>query len=515
MAADAEEDSLARLKEIYSKISNHIDVILQCTKHFQAEYFTKLSPETLSDISKVRESCLRLKQEISAFKGKEKELIGLQHVKLQEFLSKVRHDLRNPMNAIQGYSEMILEALQQQPSLLSKYNEVVTAIPQIVALIDNIKLFSSPPIQPQIQAAVTDQDVSRIDLKNEEFRHFRDKFAILIVDDNEENCRLLERYLHHLGLTNTQIAHDGFQALAMANRSDLILLDIDMPGMSGIDVLTRLKDYITQNRLMVLMISAADTLENTIECIKLGAEDFLPKPFNIDLLHVRINSCIEKKWAIFQQNLYLERLTFERQRYEKLLKAVFPLKIVEELTKSGKIQPSFYNNVAILFADIVGFTTFCDNHEPDIIFSYLQEFSEACETIALKNKVQKIKTIGDCFLGVSGLLTISENPVLDCVNFAEQLIINSSVSTSKWPFRIGIHYGTVIGGIVGHRQYLFDIWGDAVNTASRVQNLAQSNTIYLSKTAWEQVQHICRGKSLGEVKVKGKEPFEVFVYEGQ
>lgn len=507
-------DDLHTFSESYKKIDQESDRILEVLGGF-VDPPSNLNEEMKSLLGKVKECCLLLKQDLAQYAQDDVR----NHPKAGVYLSKVRHDLYNRINAVQGYSEIILDELETgDPILAQEFSKIRASVLHILKLIDGIRLPSDTSLTNQIapsqKGIFTAAPQGASNDKEDEFKKYKKQFSILIVDDNKENCFILERYLHRIGFTNTSIAYDGYQALAMKDRADLILLDLNMPEMSGIDVLNSIKDDILLRKIMVLVISASDTMENTIECIKFGADDFLTKPFNADLLQVRINACVEKKWSNIQQVIYREKLKFEKHRYEKLLNAVFPPVIVQELTNTGKVQAAYYKNVAVLFADIVSFTPYCDKHDPAEIISNLQEFAGVCEGLAIKNKVQKIKTIGDCFLGVSGMLTVSENPVLDCVNFAHELLASLNQLSAKWQLRIGINFGTVIGGIVGHRQYLFDIWGDTVNTAARVQSLAQPDHIYLSKIAWDQIKDVAKGHSIGEQKLKGKDPVEIFVYEG-
>lgn len=507
--------SLSELPDILKLIENESETIIKLLGDFLSENKFSSQDIILEDVNKIENSCKQLKIDVAD----ELTKTPLDKQDDETYLSNLRHGLFNRVNAIKGYSELILDEFENTETSSSEIlKKIEIASLKISKLIDSIRPNSLPTLTTQTYSFKASDESSPISTnfdKDSDFLKFKAKFSTLIVDDNKENCLLLERYLNRIGFTNTMIAQDGYQALAMKDRADLMLLDVNMPEISGIDVLKSIKNDIIQGRIMVVVISGADSLENTIKCIQLGAEDFLTKPFNADLLEVRINACIEKKWAIIQQNTYREKLKFEKNRYEKLLNAVFPPVIVHELANTGKVQATYYNNVAVLFADIVSFTSYCDKHDPIEIINNLQEFAALCESLASKNGMQKIKTMGDCFLGVSGLLTGSVNPVLDCINFSHELISSLNQLSTGWQLRIGINFGTVIGGIVGHRQYLFDIWGDTVNTASRVESLAQPNKIYLSKAAWDKVRDLCKGQSIGEQKVKGKDPFEVFIYEGK
>ena len=501
------------LRAIRDKINSLVDQLLLGLSQEKGG----VPPDCAKDVGKASEGSLLLKEKIVEFLKDGTISEKVTNDSSSSYLSKVRHDLRNCINVINGYLEMAIEELQDR-SMNAEVDRLLALsalVKQILQLIDGIKNPASPTLPDHPPSfKIQTQPIGLKSAESTEFQSFKEKFSVLIVDDNRESCEILQRYLHRIRYENKHLAYDGYQALSFIGKQpvDLVLLDIDMPKMSGIEVLERLNEDIAKQRLMVLMISAIDNMESTIACIQLGAVDFLPKPFNADLLRVRIGSCTEKKWFINQEKLYRERLEFEEQHYENLMRAVFPSIIIDELATTGVVQPAQYNDVSIIFADVVSFTAYCDTHPPSEILENLQSFVEMCESTALEYHVQKIKTIGDCFLGTSGKIIKRENPVLDCLGCAKKLLSLSALLPSKWQLRIGIHFGSLIGGIVGHRQYQFDVWGDAVNTAARIQSQAAPGTICLSKQAWEKVQDQCTGRSLGLRPVRGKAPLEIFEY---
>ncbi len=340
------------------------------------------------------------------------------------------------------------------------------------------------------------------------FDDFKYSFAILIVDDNEDNVYTLQRRLLKDGYQQLLIARDGFQALeAIENyRVQLVLLDIMMPGMSGMDVLAKLKDKVRKHELSILMVSSADSIDNVVDCIKAGADDFLLKPFNPHLLRARIGSCVEKHWFLYQEKLYKKQIEEEKIRYFELLNAVFPPSIVQEMIEVGTVKPRNLSNVVILFADIIGFTHYTETHKPNETLTNLQIFIDICESAAIEHGIEKIKTIGDSVMVAANMLKKLDNPVQACVNWANDVIKKMQQSPSKWEVRFGIDIGDVICGIIGSREYLFDVWGNCVNTASRVQSLAKANHIYLTEQAWLKIANLpIPGELVGEFQVKGKE----------
>ncbi|HLJ92284.1 MAG TPA: adenylate/guanylate cyclase domain-containing protein [Gemmataceae bacterium] len=336
---------------------------------------------------------------------------------------------------------------------------------------------------------------------------------VLIVDDVAPNRDLLARYLYRQGHHFT-LAHNGHEALDLLRKKpivfDLVLLDIMMPDMDGIQVLRALKADPELHYLPVIMISALDEMDSVVRCIEMGADDYLPKPFNQVLLKARIGACLEKKRLRDRELAYLREIQREQERGDALLHVILPGAVVQELKATNSVRPRRFENVAVLFADIVGFTSYCDQHEPEEVVTYLQQLVETWENIALRHRVQKIKTIGDAFMATSGLLEPAENPVLNCIQCGQELIASAQALVTRWNVRIGIHSGPVVAGVLGRRQYLFDLWGDTVNTAARMEANGVPGSITLSKEAWQQIAHCCRGESRGLVSVKGKGDLEVF-----
>ncbi len=541
MSDSALENLIFALSLIKDHIIQHVENLLELLEPILDEDDQKKFPECITYIQNIRQSGLLLLEETTRLLEQEIDLDDIDQ--LSNYLSKIRHDLRNHINSMQGYAEISLEDFQAagEKTLVKKIKDIISRIQKILLFIDEINVTKHLSISHKSPSSDTlpspssdtlpspssdtlplpDQEeflfIGR-EQKVEEFLHFKEHIPILVVDDIEENCRVLSLYLNHIGYKNIDTAYNGQQALKIINERDIsiVLLDIDMPEMTGIDVLQNIKSHERHRDIMVLMISAADTMENTIKCIKLGAEDFLPKPFNRDLLRVRLGACAEKKWFKNKEAQYHHELEIEKQRYEKLLNIILPPSIVTELTSSNKVKTRYYKNVAVLFADVANFTKYCDSHSLSDVEKNLQKFSELCEELAIKYNLQKIKTIGDAFLATAGMLTNNQNPVLDCVNCAAELLAGTVLHLpAKWQLRIGIDFGSVVGGIIGHRQFLFDIWGDTVNTSSRIQTVAEPDSILLTKQAFKQVEDICDAESLGAVLLKGKTPMELFKYKGR
>ncbi|PYJ00722.1 MAG: hypothetical protein DME25_20000, partial [Verrucomicrobia bacterium] len=208
--------------------------------------------------------------------------------------------------------------------------------------------------------------------------------AILVVDDSEENRELLARRLSRLGYS-VQTVDSGQRALDLvaAKPVDLILLDILMPGLDGIEVLERLKDNPFTRDIPVIMLSSADQIDTVVRCITLGADDFLPKPFNATLLMARIKSSLSKKRLRDQETAFLTRLRAERDISDSLLLNILPKPIAERLKQGEQNIADSFAEVTVLFSDFVGFSKLSAGIAPKMLVSRLNEifstFDQLCE----------------------------------------------------------------------------------------------------------------------------------------
>ena len=166
-----------------------------------------------------------------------------------------------------------------------------------------------------------------------------------------------------------------------------------------------------------------------------------------------------------------------------------------------------------MFADIVGFTAYCDRHVPEDVLAELQQLFTRFESLASEHDVQKIKTIGDSFMGAVGLFRDDPRPALRCVALGLAMLDAVADHPAGWRLRIGVHVGPVVGGVVGTQRFQYDIWGDTVNTAQRVESAGQEGRICVSDVVRTQIEPEYRLRALGPVDVKGKGALALFVVE--
>jgi adenylate cyclase len=349
---------------------------------------------------------------------------------------------------------------------------------------------------------------------------------ILVVDDNEGNREVLSRRLLRDGY-EVMLAETGRQALRMAKRYqfDIILLDIMMPEMDGIEVLAELKKDSKLRHLPVIMISAVDEVESVVRCIQLGADDYLPKPFNPVLLRARINSLLDRKRmrdAEMRKAAELARAVGEieaqRKKTEELLLNILPPTVAEELQVQGSVQPMYFEDVTIAFADIVGFTLSTEQLPADELVNLLHQYFTAFDNIMRRYGLEKLKTIGDCYMFAGGCPVRNPSHPVDTILAAFEMIHATREMARQgpvdWQLRIGVNTGPVIAGVVGIHKFTFDIWGDAVNFSSRMESSGEPGRVNLSANAYARVKDFFACEKRGRVKIKDGREVEMYFVNG-
>lgn len=343
---------------------------------------------------------------------------------------------------------------------------------------------------------------------------------VLVVDDIEANRELLARRLQRQGHTAT-LAEDGVRALELMRQEpfDLVLLDIMMPQMNGYEVLEHLKADATLRHIPVIVISALDDMDSIVKCIELGAEDYLSKPFNKVLLKARISNCLEKKWLRDQELLYLKQLQAEKERSERLLLNILPAPIAEQLKQDTHTIADSFPNVTVLFADIVDFTRLAAHRSPIEVVSLLNNIFSTFDRLAQQHGVEKIKTIGDAYMVVGGLPT----PRSDHAEAIAEMAIDMLDEVARFydetgeplKMRIGINTGPVVAGVIGTNKFTYDLWGDTVNVASRMESQGIAGCIQVTPETYNLLRDKYLFKERGLIPVKGKGEVMTYILVGR
>jgi ammonium transporter, Amt family len=203
-----------------------------------------------------------------------------------------------------------------------------------------------------------------------------------------------------------------------------------------------------------------------------------------------------------------KKVQYEQERAEKLLLNILPEQVAAQLKDNREVIANSFPEVSVLFADIVDFTRLAHKFKPEIIVGILNRIFSAFDELVDKYKLEKIKTIGDAYMVVGGLPNPLSNHVGAIANFA----LESQARLSKFKLktgdelkmRIGINTGPVVAGVIGTKKFIYDIWGDAVNLASRMESHGLPGAIQITEATASRLGSEYIVEKRGEIEVKGK-----------
>lgn len=338
--------------------------------------------------------------------------------------------------------------------------------------------------------------------------------TILVVDDTPQNLSLMSDLLE--ANYTMRLVLNGARALKIAstNPPDLILLDIMMPEMDGYEVCRQLKANPATSHIPVMFITAMHEVQDEEKGLELGAADYLTKPISPPIVLARVRHQLALKLAadkLREQNQLLEA---EKSRAQDLLHNILPVEIAAELSATGKVRPVRHDAISVLFTDFSGFTQTSATMPDDRMVAELNDIFAAFDDICDELGVEKIKTIGDAFMAVAGLPKACNDHAQRCaragLRMAEHLEKRNQEATFKWPLRIGIHSGPVVSGVVGKRKFTFDIWGDTVNIASRMESSGEVGRVNISAYTYDLIRSDFACEYRGKIDAKGKGQVDMY-----
>lgn len=336
---------------------------------------------------------------------------------------------------------------------------------------------------------------------NSVFSGTREKPLLLIIDDSAENLQVLNALLKDD--YRLKLAKSGEKAIEIALQSpqpDLILLDIIMPEMNGFEVCEALKASPDTKSIPIIFLTALNEVADETKGFRSGGSDFITKPFNPDIVKARIRTHLD--------------LQLERKKSNELLKIMLPTNVVEDLIQFGRHTPQVKENVSILFCDFIGFTAISAKLSPEELIGELSDIFSAFDNICERLSTTRIKTIGDAYMAVSGLNTQEENHAEQLVStglaFINFLNERNAHNTLQWKCRIGIHSGKVIAGIIGRTRFIYDVVGDDVNIAARVESVGTPMSVTITPATRSLLGTHYTTISAGITELKGKGDYELF-----
>ncbi len=437
---------------------------------------------------------------------------------------RVRHDLRTPLGAIKGYGELLVEEARDagREDLLPDLTKVVALAERLLGEIDRLVSRADAAVEPAAHTPIDAVKSALFAVKPLDGGAARDPNLvgrrILIVDDNASNRDLLQRWLEREG-HRASTAESGGQALDLVESEsfDLVLLDLMMPGISGFEVLCRLKAHAQTRHLPVIMLSALDELDSIVRSIEAGAEDYLTKPFNPVLLRARINASLEKKWLRDREQAMLEELKAEKERSEALLLNILPRPIIERLRRGESVIAERVAEATILFSDFVDFTGLAARLSPEATVDLLGRVFSHFDGLAARHGLEKIKTIGDGYMVAGGVPEQCTDHAAAVARMAldmrEATAATAQESGMPLRLRIGLHTGALVAGVIGSHKFVYDVWGDTVNTAKRMESYGLPGRIHVSAETREKLGEAFLFETRGPIDIKGKGLMETFFLE--
>ena len=332
-----------------------------------------------------------------------------------------------------------------------------------------------------------------------------------------ENIDILGNVLKNYKLS---VALNGEKALKIAagpNPPDLILLDVMMPGISGYEVINRLKKSEATKNIPVIFITGLWEARDEAKGFELGAVDYITKPFEPEIVLARVQTQIkllDQQVALRQlnQSLSEKNVLIEEARVKanKLLQNILPKSVIQDLELYGKTEPKLYPEVSVMFVDMIGFSKLSMMIEPTLLIDELNEIFTAFDDIVSTYECERIKTIGDGYMAVCGVPSPNQKHAQLIMCAAIEFISyinnrNKNIPPGRHPFevRIGINSGPVVGGVVGTRKYIYDIFGDTVNVASRIENHADVMRVAISEHTYNLVCNDYEFENKGLIEVRG------------
>jgi class 3 adenylate cyclase len=290
-----------------------------------------------------------------------------------------------------------------------------------------------------------------------------------------------------------------------------------------------------------MILTGYSDVEAIIEAINTGkVYRYITKPWSKEELKVTLDNAIEafklrktnKKLIqeLKMANEYLEQKVLERTmevstqkiEIEKLLLNILPAETAKELNQKGFATPKYYENVSVLFTDFKDFTKIAEGLSPQELVAELNDCFIAFDEIIEKNNLEKIKTIGDAFMCAGGIPVANQTHPIDAIKAGLEIQEYMNEVNKKrrekgnltWNLRVGIHTGPLVSGVVGRRKFAYDIWGDAVNIASRMESSGEIGKVNISDSTFELVKNTFLCQYRGKISAKNKGEVDMYFVEG-
>ncbi len=342
----------------------------------------------------------------------------------------------------------------------------------------------------------------------------KNNVKILIVEDENIIAKDIQQTVVRLGYSVSDIVNSGEEAIKSIEQklADVILMDIMLKGeLSGIET----AQIISRHFSIPVVYLSALTDEETLQKAKLTEPfGFVLKPFDGKELHNTIEIALYKHKMETELRKRNKEIEEEKKRSEELLHHILPADIVKELKLKGEVRPRLYELITICFIEFYGFSDLSSKLSPHKLVNELHDIFKDFDTIIENHGIEKMKTIGLTYMVVGGLSGDIDNHAVNIIkaglDMLKYLIDRNKNSDIKWMIKAGVNSGQVVAGIVGSNKFIFDVWGDTVNIASRIISSSESGKINVSGTTYELIKDAFVCEYRGKLAAKGKGEIDMY-----
>ncbi|WP_430933665.1 adenylate/guanylate cyclase domain-containing protein [Saccharicrinis sp. 156] len=313
---------------------------------------------------------------------------------------------------------------------------------------------------------------------------------ILILGNDEINLQIIKRQLREFDEEWLIINKSCEDSVSELNSTcyNLVLIDCENSSSELLEKIRFIKKSNKNWDTAILVCLQETEGENIKEILVAGALDFIQKPLKNIELFARVRTALTLSSSIEKHEKQARAISEGQNKIQEIVSGLLPKEIITELTLLGESKPKKYREASVLFVDLVDFTKKSTKLSPKILIDELTEIFSSFDQIIVNNNCTRIKTMGDGYLAVSGIPTPNKNHAGNLINVAidirDFLIQRNKINPVKWDAKIGINSGEVIGSVLGTKNFLFDVFGDTVNAASRMEKNCEPNQINIGKKTY-------------------------------
>ena len=483
-------------------------------------------PETVADLRKVHEAGKQLLPIVDRVLRPDQRSAGSNPEDLSEYQAQLRRDLREPLNAVIGYGEMLIESSEERGSeyLLPDLERILNAARSVLRLTNDVvqlpgmdtdeheqnpRLSAASAMAQEVLAKIHPLDRDSYDAEIQEG-------CLLVVDDNPVNRDLLSRQLARAGYS-ILTAENGREALEMVQMQDfdLVLLDIMMPEVDGFEVLRRLKADEALRDIPVIMISALDEIDSAVRCIEMGAEDYLSKPFDPVLLKARIGANLRIRHLRDREHALAQQLQREQDLSDRLLRSAFPAPIAERVRSGESRIADSYPEATALWAEFESFGRPSARNGPTEFVERLDRLFSLFGQLAGQLGLETFTTTGQACVAVGGVPTPRDHHAEAVAELALRMAQETRRDREPLHPRIGVHTGPLIAGVLAKQRLAYDVWGDAVDTARRLHSHCTPGSVLVSPATYLRLRGRYQLQNRGVVELAGKGQTLTYTLQGK